>query len=50
MIIDIDWFIHYNSVVLLVINILCDWVTVSNRNHYKGFEPETLQVTSWGGG
>jgi hypothetical protein len=35
MVIDIDWFIHYNSVGLLVINILRDWVTVSNRNHYN---------------
>ena len=35
MVIDIDWFIHYNSVVLLVSNILSDWVRVSNRNHYN---------------
>lgn len=35
MFIDIDWFIHYNSVLLLIINILRDWVRVSNRNHYN---------------
>jgi len=35
MFIDIDWFVHYNSAVLLAINMLRDWVKVSNMNHYN---------------
>jgi len=54
MFIDIDWFIHSNSVVLLVINILRDWVRVSNRNHYNIIvsnpQPFKSQLEGRGGG